>query len=145
MTWQSVGRSKPPASSSSTRTEADRALGSEGQVDKPIDKNCGRCCTVATRDWDIGVSRIPVDGCLRALFGRAILLKNPTCVIDRFVHASRIEPLFPKEPVPASPTEWTAAVTAFDRPIGPLIMAACATNNLICLPQPASRWIVPGR
>jgi hypothetical protein len=36
----------------------------------------------------------------------------------------------------------TAAVTAFDRPIGPLIMAACASNNSIGFSQPASRWIV---
>jgi hypothetical protein len=76
---------------------------------------------------------------------------------------SRIEPLFPKEPVPASLPhrlhafsarpplvgqqifcldKWPAAVTAFDRPIGPHIMAACASNNSICFPQLASRRIV---
>jgi Domain of unknown function (DUF3387) len=35
-----------------------------------------------------------------------------------------------------------AAMTAFDKPIGLLIMAACASNNSICFPQPASRRIV---
>jgi hypothetical protein len=31
---------------------------------------------------------------------------------------------------------------AFDRPIGLLIMAACTSNNSICFPLPASKWIV---
>jgi hypothetical protein len=35
-----------------------------------------------------------------------------------------------------------AAMTAFDRPIGLPIMVACASNNSICFPQPASRRIV---
>jgi hypothetical protein len=37
--------------------------------------------------------------------------------------------------------KWTVGVTAFDRPIGLLIMAACANNHSICFPLPTSKRI----
>ena len=37
--------------------------------------------------------------------------------------------------------KWTVGVTAFDRPIGLLIMAACANNNSVCFPLPTSKRI----
>jgi hypothetical protein len=37
--------------------------------------------------------------------------------------------------------KWAGAAAAFDRPIGLLIMAACASNS-IYFPRPASRRIV---
>jgi hypothetical protein len=70
-------------------------------------------------------------------------LSGSTARVEVVGQTKRIRPVG-KDP---SAKFWSGKVDglrgpAFDRPIGLLIMAACTSNNSICFPVSASKWII---